>query len=266
MSQAAIERGIRPNIEGIEPRIITPPPSRGRFSDPWKYLRLTLAAGVGLGLVACSPDAKATQVVNPEPKPAAAAPAETPTAEISLPTATAEAQKSLTPESEQQAQCSFFKDSQFCGLAEVYQGINPRTGQFRGVGIKSPNNYSTVIKIVSPIDGWFHPILDNPRRGNISTDKNSVVDGWVIDGVEFNPTGRADATPIKKGDVIGILRDTGYRPLAYAPDYVAYFGPRAADEGALIKKDFSTAATKPPRQVEFQSSGTKIEQGPVIIR
>ena len=64
---------MRPAIEGeIRPTITTPPSNRGRFSDPLTYFRLTLAAGAGLGLVACTNKDINPATVTQEPAKAAA--------------------------------------------------------------------------------------------------------------------------------------------------------------------------------------------------
>ncbi len=169
-------------------------------------------------------------------------------------------------EAEQLARCSFSGDSKFCDLAEVYQGNNPRTGKFKGIGIKVPSDPEATIEIVSPFDGWLHPTLDNPRRGSISTQKDRVVEGWVIDGPEFKETHLAEASPVKKGEVVATLKVSDYRPLSYAPDYLATFSPRSANEEPFIKEHFPLAARKPVKEVIFQSAGTRTEQGPVIVQ
>src|SRR3990167_9154058 len=43
------------------------PSLRKRFNNPLRYARLSLAAGLGLALIACAPDSRAVSVITPEP-------------------------------------------------------------------------------------------------------------------------------------------------------------------------------------------------------
>ncbi len=204
-------------------------------------------------IVACAPDAKAISPLStPEPARATA-------------TATAEAQNPPTPEVKKEIQCSFFSDQKYCGLAEVFETTTP-TGKIKAIGVKYPDNPEVEIEIVSPIDGWLQPILNNPRKTNISTEKDTVVDGWTIEGFEFNPTGSAEATSVKKGTVIGKFKRTDFKPLPFAPQYGAYLLPKGSNIDELISQILPGANQNKPTNVVFQASPTKYEQGPVILK